>query len=442
MMHFVRRRPRLAVAAGVLLLVLFVVAVRWLLGGSIEHVVLAKRAAVAPSARPAVAQLGATEGLAALVKRQPGPNEAEVCGVGILDVHGLMDFISNESGHVRAVKALLPVLAANPNPRAQATGLYLQINEDYWNRDPKQQRADGLACDGVPDKPDSMVPPACQQAREREAQRWQASQVTALAPAMQLAQLAMRSADPAILSLAYSTCYRAGPQAVAACQQGLLEQWAAVDADNAQPWLYLLNNARQQKADGAAISALHHLSLAKTDNGYIGMMLPWIARDLPAEQHTGEDHFLLELATNTMFAAALPPYSGLAHYCSAPAVQDANRRQVCSAVVELLAKDSSNLIGTRIANRLGQGLGWPQERVKQADLEYRALQAAYTKLYEQTMEGANCAAQGNLYQYMTAVGQVGEMQAMRRAVLASGKTMEQLVQDYQRDELARKPAAK
>ena len=65
MMHFVRRRPRLAVAAGVLLLVLFVVAVRWLLGGSIEHVVLAKRAAVAPSARPAVAQLGATEGLAA-----------------------------------------------------------------------------------------------------------------------------------------------------------------------------------------------------------------------------------------------------------------------------------------------------------------------------------------------------------------------------------------
>jgi hypothetical protein len=425
-----RRRRTAAAVLGLVLLLLALAVLLWRgwAGEPRERVALAKRVLVAevgplpsadvpPAIRPA---------------RQVGAGEAELCGVGILDTRALKDFFFNESGYVRTVRAMLAALAANPEPRAQATGLYLQVHENFWNRDLRQQQEEVAACDGVAADASAAVPPACRQARERAQQRWQAGQTRALAPTLQLAQLARRSADPQVLALAYYTCRSNGDAAaIDACQQGLLQQWARVEPDNAVPWLGLMGEARAAKSDGALADALYHLAQAHYERSYAGMMVPWIARNRPPEQRDGDDARLLELAASTAFATPLPGYGALTQACLGPNLQDANRRQLCAAATELLASQPDSLITLSISRRLGQGLGWPQERLARLDSEYQALRQAIVEAdANEQMSGPGCAAQDRMYSYLRSVGQHGEVDGMRRLVAASGKSMAQLAQDY------------
>jgi len=72
-------------------------------------------------------------------------------------------------------------------------------------------------------------------------------------------------------------------------------------------------------------------------------------------------------------AWSLPGYQALYDLCKTSTLRDANRRQTCTAVSELLVEHSDTLLERGIGIAIGKRLGWPDERIERL----RGEQATY-----------------------------------------------------------------
>ena len=174
-----------------------------------------------------------------------------------------------------------------------------------------------------------------------------------------LVLLAIETDDPAIYSLALHQCTSEGyGMAPGPCEGLSWEHLVAIDPNNAIPWLWIAARAEHAGDSRGVEDALARASAASGIEEY-GAGLAVLAMDaLP-----GDTVPLVEAMAGAQVTSILPgsaPIS-LESLCSETAIQRSLRKQQCSAITTVLAKQGSTLIDLLLASALADRLGFPQE---------------------------------------------------------------------------------
>lgn len=249
----------------------------------------------------------------------------------------------------------------------------------------------------------------------------------------QLARLAADTRDPVVYALAMRRCGAASGAAMTtatattnagACQLLSLEQWTTVDPDNAVPWLIQAERAPH----GDVAEAMFRVSRAKQIKTYWAALLPLVMGAQPAGV-SPLDRSLMAVDLVGLQAAWPIPQGGVPQFCSATALADANRRETCEAITELLVSRSDALVYTTVGLGLAQRLGWPADRVAALRDEIDAgLQVQSQRA--QGAEPLSCSSVEALLNHFTDVARGGEREALRAAMRRTGASTEELARRH------------
>ena len=257
-----------------------------------------------------------------------------------------------------------------------------------------------------------------------------------------LVQLALSSQDPAVYAMAVYACQsvaRTTPSG--SCADISVEGWAAMQADNAAPWLAIASAAHTAKDVVAENAAFSKAAKSTMIDGYAWSLFPNAESLLPVGA-TPLDRYLLTVYVIGVEASLPLPYVPM--HCSAEAVKDKVVRTQCSALAELMVSKGTTLIELSLGISIGARAGWPASRVEALRQRKDALMALMISRDNppspkdqwtcQTIERGNA--------FMKDWARVGEIGALQLELERSGKTLSELSNDYQdyADELMRKAA--
>jgi len=179
----------------------------------------------------------------------------------------------------------------------------------------------------------------------------------------QLARIAMRSQDPFVYGLAELACRRPGRAPAPACQMIGAEQWSRIDARNAVPWLQRAADARARGDAAAEAEAMYRASIATKSDTHWGAVPSLVAQALPADMPlAGRTVVIAEAWLLQSLVAPFDLYRVMP-YCSAEAVRDGNRLQVCDALARVLVDHGRSALDGTIGRRIGELAGWPPARI-------------------------------------------------------------------------------
>ena len=264
-----------------------------------------------------------------------------------------------------------------------------------------------------------------------------------------LVQLAAGAGDPAVYAMALYACDGSfGDAPEGTCRRISANGWARLDPDNATPWLMLAGIARATHDAAAESDAFQHAAKAHSTDSYTFSMYGFAEAALPADVSPVERSYFATEVIGIEAAQRLVQYTAALQHCSKDAVQDANVRQQCNAVAELLIKGPT-LLDSAIGASIGARAGWPVQRVNRLKMEREALMeiTMRTALIDKDAPWSCGAVQrGNAY--LSELLRLGEMGAARDALDRSGETVPELAQKWaddmekiRRDIAATQPAA-
>lgn len=254
-----------------------------------------------------------------------------------------------------------------------------------------------------------------------------------------LARLAQDSDDAQVYAWAYRACKAAPAADRGACQLVNASQWARLDPLNAEPWLELGAEAQSRKDAPAFEDAMFHVASAEHYEAGWGALSAALIDHLPGDDASliGTLGLISEgIGAEAMNGIALAPVS---RYCGASELVDPNRRETCERIANLLVERSTTIIARAIGVGIGKRLGWPGERLD-ALAQQRDAEAAVQQIHGAEAE-ANplaCATLRRRVDRWRDTVQVGEIEAVRRDVVASGKPAVQLATEYRRSQVAEK----
>jgi hypothetical protein len=119
------------------------------------------------------------------------------------------------------------------------------------------------------------------------------------------------------------------------------------------------------------------------------------------------------------------PYRLMLDYCSKEAMPDASRRASCAAMAEMLVATGDSMYPFRFGRSIGERAGWPASRVNALDDEFEAMQFLGSEL-SRPQRVFTCESISEWQRYFAEVAQHGELEAMRRRLTASGRSVEEL----------------
>ncbi|RZT94929.1 hypothetical protein [Rivibacter subsaxonicus] len=254
-----------------------------------------------------------------------------------------------------------------------------------------------------------------------------------------LARLAVTTSDPEVYARAWQACLpitERRPRAEASggagsqCTQLSLQRWAALDAGNAVPWLHVLAQPGLTPAQMAEV--LHQIAQSQRVEHSWGR-LP--AAVVEAEGSGVPRGWLMNaaLAALGIDAQMTPPYSSLKKQCDTAAVTDANRRQTCEAIADLLGFRSNALLDQSIGQAIGRKIGWPADKQRQLDDERDAMLAVSIS---PQIDGQplSCASYDRMRRYWSTAAKDGELGLVRAALAASGEPLGVLAERGRREQ--------
>lgn len=235
-----------------------------------------------------------------------------------------------------------------------------------------------------------------------------------------LARMAATTGDPQVYALAFNTCGRVQPTE-GACQLLNPEQWARLDPGNATPWLFALAQAAQRRDAAAQSEASFRISTSMLSDQHFFAVPGLVIDHMPSDDASMPAALMLASEVIGVEAAwSLPGYQALYDLCKASTLRDANRRQTCTAVAELLVEHSDTLLERGVGIAIGKRLGWPDERIERL----RGEQTAYffspgASTAQAPVDGCN----GIRRDLATVIrhARLGEAGALREWVAQSGK---------------------
>ncbi|MGZ5747752.1 MAG: hypothetical protein ACXWJ3_16380 [Caldimonas sp.] len=374
------------------------------------RVVEAIQPSVAAAASSAAAPL--VDAAAAPVSPSDAEHEAEemqLCGGGWLRVDGDEDRVARDiaaavAARMDAVRE--PTLAAmrsSDDERVRAAAAYFEASAARYSL------AEVGACKDAAD------------CTRKSDELWQAPEPHRDA----LARLAQSTTDPVVYAWAHAACRRA--RGASACQLVNAAQWTRLDPDNAVPWLALADEARA-RGDGAAVDdAMFHVASAARFDASEGQLAAVLLDHAPA----GESSLLgaAHLATQAIgfgSADAARSLQALGSYCRGRDLGDGNRRETCERIATLAAERSTSLLAQSIGISIGKRLGWPAQRLQAAEDERWAFNAVSMAQERGPTAEAGCAWAQNAVQQIRDRAEVGEVEAARRNVAATGRSVKEL----------------
>jgi len=254
----------------------------------------------------------------------------------------------------------------------------------------------------------------------------------------EVARLASTTSDPRLYAIAFHAC--AKTSFAGNCALLSAAQWARIDAGNGQPWLFVLGDAVARDDRAMIDEALFRIgNAARIDGRFHALAGAVVAQerggdvDLMAAQ-------LLAMESVGIAAAWTVPLQALTGTCRGAAVVDANRRQTCETVATALAERSDSMLMTQIGATIGAQLAWPVERVAAV----RALQIALVERWSAvpdyqalSFETFSCAGARYILTLFGRLAEVGEPQATRDWIAASGKGFDAFVSEARAHEARR-----
>lgn len=320
---------------------------------------------------------------------QPGPGEAEVCGIGIVKVSARdPDGLTHipEQARSRTWDHLRAVFAASPAERTRALGLMLEA-------------------------------------------RLQSGRATAARDA--LAQVAAASSDALVYALAIEACRSldAKQAAAGACQLINAEQWARLDAQNAVPWLSLAWMARQRGDAAGVAEAVYRASLARVSDAHAFVVPTTVSQALPADLPPLGRTIALVDAWRVQAAFHLPSHHAAIAYCAEGAVADSNLRQVCDQLAKLLLEQGRAAPDPLAGRTIGERVGWPLEQVQALrDEQNMLLHTAAERARGSTV--LSCENVTRMTEWAAQAAEMGEFGALRDLLRRSGKSIDQAIAEY------------
>ncbi len=241
----------------------------------------------------------------------------------------------------------------------------------------------------------------------------------------QLARQAVTTDDARIYALAFRVCGRA--PAEGSCALLNAAQWARLDAGNAEPWLFLLDDAAARNDRAQVDEALFRIgSAARFDDRFQALAGRVVAHagtsdsDLMAAQ-------LLSIQAIGVAAAQPLPLQRLTRACGGAALADVNRKQVCDAAAATLGERSDSMLVSMVGASLGRRVGWPTERL----VAIRALSVALSEVWPADTKAdprsgisSSCKGVRTTLARLGQMARIGEPQAARDWIATKGKPFE------------------
>lgn len=286
-----------------------------------------------------------------------GADQTQVCSGAWVRVQ---DDGSIDQGDVRQVAELLEarervlaVLRSDPNDLARAAALwFVLLGNDEAHRHAVIKAA--TSCTGADCRKQPRARPDFVTARET------------------LARLAASSVDARTYGLAFNVC-GGRERSAGACRMLSAEQWARLDPGNASPWWFILAAASERNDAAGRDEALHRIATAVHSNQSFYAIPALIANAAPPDETSKLAAWAMSIeAVGAQSSWSNPGYRHLKIACKGTALADANRRQNCGAIANLLVDHSDTLIERMLGTEIGRELGWPAQRIDQLRGEYSA----------------------------------------------------------------------
>jgi hypothetical protein len=407
------RRGRVAVGLAASAITVFVVRVVLDAVGEPTAIATAPLANPSPAVVTPASSAGSASAPEAAVVSQspPADDEVQMCG-GAWVKFGADGQVAKEEAEAferRAIEATraptLAAMEASGDERAQAAAHFLQsVGASFSSK----------GCEAG----DACVQSA--DARQQAAEPHRAA----------LARLAQGSTDPQVYAWAYQACRQSEPRAPGSCQLVNVEQWARLDPSNAMPWLTIAGEAEKRHDSTALDDAMFHVASAERMDTRCGTLPSILVDHVPP----GEAHLLgalyLEVEAIGVDAAIPIDYFTATKYCGANGLVDANRRETCTRVAELLIDRSTTLLERNIGTSMAKRLGWPAERIQSIEEERDALFNAFPHEMSQVDGSHGCENVRRELERIHDVARYGEIGSLRRTIEASGKPVKLLAANY------------
>ncbi|KNZ33520.1 MAG: hypothetical protein AD742_06435 [Methylibium sp. NZG] len=305
----------------------------------------------------------------------------------------------------QVVEQALQALSRSPDPLARATALLL---------DAGLAKTERLRTSMPP-----MVPcedGSCQAAKAAAASA--AEMMRAIDPASEaafeaVARMAAASSDPRLYQLAVRACSDSKREPGAgACRLVSAEQWARLDSGNAAAWRHVARSAAERGDAAAVAEAMHRMAQAQRSHVGWGLMLRQVIEHAPAGDEVLEATLSMAVSVISMQSMGLAgDYQVLTRFCAAAAVADANRRQTCSAIAEVMVGRSDTMMDQGIGSAIGQRSGWPPARADAFKRERDEISERWALFHNQPQ--ADCATMRRQLAYFTRLDAEGEQGAMK-----------------------------
>ncbi len=198
-----------------------------------------------------------------------------------------------------------------------------------------------------------------------------------------LVRLALRDRDARTVQWAVQACQAAGAaQAESACLMLPTRLWTEVEPDNGAAWLQLMSAEPAAQAD-----ALYGLTRARRFDERVGALAAVVDQAAPQDLPQPARLQLRILAFNAELAKATLVYKPLLQLCPSNLATDANRREQCRAVAELLAGQSGTVLSRSLGLTLVERSGaWPAERVAERRRQIGQAKARLAERLDQSLK--------------------------------------------------------
>ncbi len=335
-----------------------------------------------------------------------GADEVEICGGAWVRIapDGRIDELSWREIAARALaaarEATLATMLASPDPEVAAAAHFYAAT-----------RAD-------------LPAPACEDASCAALAAERAA--TAASHREALARLAQASIDPQVYAWAVRSCRAAGPAPGGFCQLVNAGQWARLDDANAGPWLEIAGQAAQRHDVEALDDALFHAASAARQDARSDALATRLIEHAPPGDADLLGTYLLAIEARSLDAASALRAAPAVRTCEGAALVDANRRETCNHLAELLVERSGSLRDRRLGATLARRLQWPEERLQRLADERDALRSVAAPERPSLDPGKGCAALRADVDRLAELGRLGEVAFLRQRVEASGRSEHEL----------------
>jgi hypothetical protein len=225
-----------------------------------------------------------------------------------------------------------------------------------------------------------------------------------------LVDAAVRDDDARLYAMAWTACKRAPAAEAGGCQLLSARRWAQLAPGDARPWLELAAAARVRRDEGELQEALYQVSQAQRLDSHRPAIAELALESMPAGLPRWSQMQLLRQSLR-LDQLSRPAYGPVLQLCDRPAVDDANRRQVCTAIADLLQRDATTLTDLRVAATLGQRVGWPANRLQAVRDELEAAQRWIRQRGDQ--RALDCTTLSRTRPELETVVRLGELSAIR-----------------------------